>query len=115
MTPTATDGRAMTWPEFNDQQWEKLPPSIRERAVAILQEQFSDEDVAGLKKMYEEDPAEWWAANEWHTYGGTEVRNTLREGGLMDVELPPDPETNEGNWDSFYIPVIEAAIGVREA
>jgi hypothetical protein len=114
MSPTGTDGRAMTWPEFNDQQWEKLSPSTRERAVAILREQFSDEDIAGLKAKYDEDPLEWWAKDEWHTWGGTEVRNALRDGGLVDADLPPDPETNQGNWDSFYIPVIEAVIGARD-
>jgi hypothetical protein len=106
--------RDMTWPEFNDAQWERLDPAFRERAVDVLREQFSDRDIEGLKKMYEEDPAEWWAQGEWHTYGGSDVRNVLREAGLLDTELPPDPESAAGNWDSFYIPIVEAAIGVRE-
>jgi hypothetical protein len=36
------------------------------------------------------------------------VRNALRKYGLKDDLLP------EGNWDDYYVPVVEVAVGVRE-
>lgn len=108
--------RDMTWPEFNDQQWGLLEPSMRTKAAQIVRDYLGEGGVKTLKDAYDKDPETWWAVGGWHNLGGMNVRNALRDGGILDKDLPDNPLVgeNSGNWDDFYLPVVEAAIGARE-
>lgn len=81
-------------------------PALVDRAVAKLQATLTKDDVEALRELHEGNPATWWAQYGWHFHGGMSVRNVLRE-AVADAELP------SGNWDDFYVPVLEVALGVR--
>jgi hypothetical protein len=40
---------------------------------------------------------------------GMMVRNRLRMAGFLDCQLP------DGNWDDYYTPCIELAVGIRDS
>lgn len=51
----------------------------------------------------------WWQQEEkiFNMNEGLAIRTALRKAGYSDYDLPC------GNWDDVYIPVLEAAAGVR--
>jgi hypothetical protein len=76
------------------------------KSVNFLNGIFDKLDRDGIKRDYENDPETWWA--EQHFYWGTNMRNLLRKNVCLDDELPT------GNWDDYYVQMIELTVGVRE-
>ena len=93
------------WIEINQKRWQEMPANLRERAVAFLQKELSSEDKDWLRNTMKEHGTLWWCEGCWHFGGGMCIRNLLRKGVCLDGELP------SGNWDDYYIPVVEAAVG----
>lgn len=83
----------------------QCPPEIIDKGVAYLKSLISEKDKADIRKMAADDPAEWWAL--YHHGWGTAIRNKLRHHVCLDKELP------SGNWDDYYIQMVEIACGVR--
>jgi hypothetical protein len=93
----------MDWIEENKQRLQELPPDIRKKSIRFLSEFLTPEQKRYFQEKMEENPHEWWAQQGWHFRGGMYIRNKLREVALDDA-LP------SGNWDDYYIAVMEEAI-----
>jgi uncharacterized LabA/DUF88 family protein len=76
------------------------------KSVKFFDSIFDKIDRYGIKRDYENDPETWWA--EQHFYWGMDMRNLLRKNVCLDNELPT------GNWDDYYVQMIELTVGVRE-
>ena len=92
--------------EFHNKSISELPDGIKERAVQALKLIFSEVVILEIRKAHEEDSDAWWAAN--HFSWGMNVRNFLREQVCLDEDLP------SGNWDDYYVPIVEIACGIRK-
>lgn len=100
-----------------------LPIELQERAVAVLRgwlDEYKHLGAAALiRAAFDRDPETWWAhdlepnpkttsiPNPFHFRQGMAARNALREAGLLDAQLP------SGNWDDYYIPLLEVAAGCQ--
>lgn len=89
----------------HDKMYKELPEWIANRGIEQLISLISVEDVQKIKDEYHKDPDTWWAA--YHHGWGTNIRNFLRDKVCLDDRLP------SGNWDDYYIPLVEIAVGVR--
>lgn len=96
------------WVALWDKHWAELNPDLRQRAITVLRNHYDDATWEFVRDAHERDPGTWWMSHGWHGLGGQRIRTTLRESGLGDDHLPG------GTWEDFYIPVVEAAAGVRE-
>lgn len=85
---------------------QELPQEIVERGVAHIKSKLNPEIVRDITSAWKADPKTWWAA--WHHGWGTGVRNDLRDNVCRDDELP------SGNWDDYYVQLVEIAVGVRD-
>lgn len=100
--------------EFNahhEKCFNELSKEILLKAVEVLTNDFAEGDKKFLVNLYKSTPSEtkaqWFI--EYHHYDGMAIRNLLRRNGLLDEQLP------SGNWDDYYVQVMEVAIGVRES
>lgn len=91
-----------------------LPDELRQRAVAHLHAELPEEFFDGVRDAHTKDPEHWWTL--WHMGQGMSIRNLLRE-EIRDDELPANVWAGEqmdvGNWDDYYIEVVEEAAGLR--
>ena len=92
--------------EVTDYEVPPLPPELMRQAINRLREDpnFTIESRE-LVELYEENRTGWYIP--FHFSWGVSVRNWLRE-SISDDMLPT------GNWDDYYVEVIECAIGVRK-
>ena len=74
--------------------------------VEFLKKEISDKDQEYIANEYKEKGSSW--IGEGHFGWGMHIRNQLRSAGFTDDKLP------EQNWDDYYIPVVEIAVGVRQ-
>lgn len=88
-----------------DEYLKECPVWVVEKAVPFLKELLGKEGAEETKRMWKEDPEFWWAG--FHHGWGTSVRNRLRKDVCKDNELP------SGNWDDYYIQLVELACEVR--
>jgi hypothetical protein len=79
-----------------------LDEGLARRAVEFLKGEITEKFRDGLKEAYEKDPDGWCHENLWHFRQGMAIRNMLR-GVVKDEELPT------GNWDDYYVAVVEVA------
>lgn len=114
--------------EWHERKWAELPRSTQRRAVNHLRDYvFTAADFHEFRKLWHEAGPDWASADftpvetkkkiieeygcyiptPFHFGAGMGIRNELRD-VVKDDELPT------GNWDDYYIPAIERAIGVRE-
>jgi hypothetical protein len=108
----------INWTEWNLNAFRALPVELRKQAVNIIRKAFdidnesrqTSEIVIGYIKS---DTSQWWAG--YHHGWGTAIRNLLREEGITDDKLPffkygyPSEEQPSGNWDDYYIAIVEVA------
>lgn len=104
----------------DDERLAELPAYIRKRAVDYLRTALP-EDVKQLVRDIHAKHGEHWIhfmsvlnlpdgrrIPRGHFGWGMAVRNALRtEAGIGDAALP------DGNWDDYYIPLVEIACGIR--
>jgi hypothetical protein len=86
---------------FEDR-WNSVPDEMKERIVAHLRKL---DNLQEHKEALDNDPF-------YHMWGGTAIRNYLRE-IIRDDELPPAPypefKSEFRNWDDYYSQAIRAA------
>jgi len=92
------------WIDLHNARVSEMPPEVLQKAVDFLTSELGPAKTSILE-LYNEDPIHWVA--EHHMFWGMQVRNALRGIGLKDDMLP------SGNWDDYYVPCVEMAIGVR--
>jgi hypothetical protein len=92
--------------EILDDLISKCPKWIIKKSVEELQNLLTDEAIETTKMFHSRDPKTWWAI--YHHGWGTGMRNYLRDKVCLDDQLP------SGNWDDYYIQLIEMTCGIRE-
>jgi len=94
------------WAAYKDEKLKEMDPLLLDNAVKFLSRELPEDAKQEIREMHEKDPLHW--SGPYHFSWGMGVRNALRKYGLKDDLLP------EGNWDDYYVPVVEVAVGVRE-
>ena len=94
------DGKTLR--QIHEEKWAELSDDVKTKAIAIIQAEFTEELKEEIRGMIWNDPNNWIGMH--HHGWGTGVRNLLREKGL------PDNLTPDGNWDDYYIMVVEEAL-----
>ena len=94
------DGKTLR--QIHEEKWAELSDDVKTKAIAIIQAGFTEELKEEIRGMIRNDPNNWIGMH--HHGWGTGVRNLLREKGL------PDNLTPDGNWDDYYIMVVEEAL-----
>lgn len=95
--------------DYFNNKFSEIPPSVLKRATDVIS-LFPKEVKADITAAFEEfGPMEWVhkAPTLGHFFWGMGVRNMLRDAGLSDDLLP------DGNWDDYYIQVIEYTLGLN--
>ena len=116
--------KAKTWKDKLTYQWTledrnqfradklaEMPKEVLYKAIETVIG-MDDSFKAHIRGLYlrAKEKVTWFTQDNFHFLGGGMfVRNTLRGAGLPDDLLPSK------NWDDYYIPVIEIALGFREA
>lgn len=94
--------------EYHSDMWKRLPDTLKIKSVLGLRNILDKENPKAIEWFRDhilQNPTDWWAKDMYHFRGGMVVRNLLRSGvGILDDELP------SGNWDDYYIMVIEQAV-----
>jgi hypothetical protein len=99
--------------EYFDKQYNEIAKDVLEDAVECLQESLSEEekrDIIARYNLYGKYDWVYHRVNNdmgFHFSSGMRIRNILRRYGLADNMLPC------GNWDDYYVQVIEKALGLR--
>lgn len=94
------DGKTLR--QIHEEKWAELSDDVKRDAIACLRSHFTEELKQDIRNLIKNDPNEW--ISSYHHGWGTGVRNLLRENGLTD-DLTPD-----GNWDDYYVMVVEEAV-----
>jgi hypothetical protein len=94
------DGKTLR--QIHEEKWAELSDDVKTKAVAIIQAEFTEDLKEEIRGMIRNDPNDWCSL--YHHGWGTGVRNLLREKGLTD-DMTPD-----GNWDDYYVMVVEEAV-----
>lgn len=99
--------------EFNQQHeryFKEIPKDILHKAVEVFQNDLKEGEKKFLVNLYNSTESHrkalWFV--DYHFYEGMGIRNLFRENGLLDDMLP------SGNWDDYYVQVMECSIGVRD-
>lgn len=92
--------------KFHDDKLKELSQEITEKSVIYLKSILTEDSVKTIVQEWSHNPETWWAMA--HHGWGTSVRNSLRDNVCLDDKLP------SGNWDDYYIPLVEIAVGVRK-
>jgi hypothetical protein len=91
--------------DWHQENFEKLPKEISNKAIEFLKTLLSDEDKNLITESFKDDPDTWWA--EQHFHWGMYIRNRLRDGVCTDEKLP------SLNWDDYYVILVEKACGLK--
>jgi len=90
--------------KHHDQELSRLSLEIINVSVDKLRELITIKDASKIREEHKKDPDTWWAA--YHHGWGTAIRNYLRDKICLDDQLP------SGNWDDYYIRLVEKACGI---
>lgn len=89
---------------FHNKSINELSDDIKLRSIQSLSWVLSAETVYEIRQAHQENPDTWWATS--HFTWGMSIRNFLRDNVCTDENLP------SGNWDDYYIPLVELACGI---
>ena len=92
--------------KHHDKCLSQLSPLLVDKAVKHLRSVITLEDAIQIRNDWIKDPKTWWAIA--HHWWGMGIRNSLRDSVCSDSELP------SGNWDDYYVPLVEMACGLRK-
>lgn len=92
--------------KFHYESMSHLSDEIKTKSVEFLKKHLSQKVVEEIKQLYKNDKQTWWASE--HFGYGMYIRNQLRSNVCPDNELP------SGNWDDYYVPLMEATCGLRD-
>ena len=90
--------------KHHDYELSRLDIDTVEKSIHELRELITIADATKIREEYKKDPNTWWAA--YHHGWGTAIRNHLRDKVCLDDQLP------SGNWDDYYIRLVEKACGI---
>jgi hypothetical protein len=90
--------------QFNKDKLYELDPWIVIKSVMVLSELHPL--MEETREMHKQDPVHWMSP--YHFSAGMAIRNLLRDKVCQDDQLP------SGNWDDYYVQLIEIAAGCRE-
>ena len=90
---------------FHKERFAELSDDIIIKAENAIKEYLSVGDVDIIKEAIKSDPIHW--ASLYHFNSGMEIRNLLRDKVCLDDVLP------SGNWDDYYVCLIECAVGMK--
>jgi hypothetical protein len=88
-----------------DEYLKECPDWIVEKAVSYLKTLFTEGVKEDVARLHKQDHENWWASS--HFTWGMKIRSFLRENVCLDDKLP------SGNWDDYYIQLVEIACGIR--
>lgn len=92
--------------DFHTKKLAELPGDIIEQAVHVVLSVLDETTKNAIKKVAKSNPYAW--AIGYHFYWGMWMRNQFRaDAGITDDQLP------SGNWDDYYVPIVELALGLR--
>lgn len=103
----------------NDALLRELAPDLLERVIQFLRLELTEDERAAIRRLHAEHKSEWVyhmtdlklpsgaRIPRGHFGWGMALRNGLRAAGFDDTDLP------RKNWDEYYVPVVEVAIGLR--
>lgn len=83
----------------------ECPLWIVEKSVSYLKSVFTESIIEDIVRYHKSNPDSWWA--EHHFDWGMRIRNLLRDNVCLDNILP------SGNWDDYYVQMIELACELR--
>ena len=81
------------------------PDWIINKSVEYLNNNLSDDTKNQIRNAWNKNHNNWWVTE--HFGWGMYIRNQLRDGVCKDDELP------SGNWDDYYIQMVELVCGIR--
>jgi hypothetical protein len=82
-----------------------MPRDFLIKCVRFLENEFPEEVKEEIRELHQKEGINWIGIG--HMFWGMGIRNALREAGFVDDNLP------DKNWDDYYIPVVECAVGIR--
>lgn len=95
--------------EIHSENYLALPMALRQEVYEFLIHEFPPDFFERIRLGYLIFGEAWWMQDEilFNMNEGLAVRTSLRKAGYSDYDLPC------GNWDLVYVPVMEAAAGLR--
>ena len=92
--------------EYYNRKLAEIPADFLKECKDLIDRDFSEELKMEIRSQIDEKGLINWALP--HHFGwGMGVRNKFRSHNLLDHSLP------SGNWDDYYVIVVEYALGYR--
>ena len=91
--------------KFESDRLEMMPTDILNKAIEILAKEINEETKQKIREDIKESPIYWFAP--YHFGWGMSIRNLLRDKVCPDDKLP------SGNWDDYYVQIIEIVVHKR--
>jgi hypothetical protein len=88
-----------------DKYLQECPNWVIEKSISYLDGLLTKDTKEDVARLHKENPDTWWAS--FHFGWGMRIRNLLRDNVCLDDKLP------SGNWDDYYIQLVEIACGIR--
>ena len=85
--------------EFQNDKFEEIPTDILNKAVELLKNEITEITKKEIREDIKNNPLYWFAP--YHFGWGMAIRNLLRDKVCLDDKLP------SGNWDDYYVQIIE--------
>jgi hypothetical protein len=82
---------------------EAMSIELEQQAIDFLKKELPQSFLSSIKQERIKDE-KWWVQGGWHSHQGMQIRNLLRD-CITDDQLP------SGNWDDYYVEVLEKASG----
>ena len=85
--------------------WDHLNPELRTRISVAAHQMIRCWEPSvriRLRQEIRRAPFDW--STPYHFWEGMQIRNALRQQGILDRELPT------GNWDDYWVMAVEAAL-----
>ena len=79
-----------------------MDSDLFEKAIQVFREHNTIASLHHIHYEMEINPGLWWAGS--HFFWGMRVRNMFRDLVCLDDKLP------SGNWDDYYIQVVEECV-----
>lgn len=88
--------------QFHDDRFAELPQDIKDKAIEILKSNINNIGKNQIRMAIKADRINW--GSPYHFSWGMGIRNLLRNNICLDDKLP------SGNWDDYYIRLVEKAV-----
>lgn len=88
-----------------DHKLNELPKALVQKAVDHIRKTLSQQMIETIQKTIDKDGLHEWAI-PYHMSFGMVIRNQLRKDAKIPDQLLPS-----GNWDDYYISILEVAVG----